>query len=79
MMGYGYDMGWFGMGAGLLVLVVVIVLVVWLIVRLTGPGARPGGPPADEAAEDLLRRRFAAGEIDAEEYQRRLGVLRSGR
>jgi putative membrane protein len=29
-----------------------------------------------EAAEDTLRRRFAAGEIDEEEYARRMKVLR---
>lgn len=29
-----------------------------------------------EAAEDMLRRRFAAGEIDEEEYARRMKVLK---
>jgi putative membrane protein len=29
-----------------------------------------------EAAEDTLRRRFAAGEIDEEEYARRMKVLK---
>ena len=30
----------------------------------------------EEAAEEALRSRFAAGEIDEEEYQRRLRILR---
>ena len=31
---------------------------------------------AQESAEAILRRRYAAGEIDIEEFQRRLTVLR---
>lgn len=70
--------GWWAMGAGMLlwvlVLAVVVGLVVWAINRTTGSagGARSGG----DSAEEVLRRRFAAGEIDAEEYERRLTVLR---
>ena len=32
----------------------------------------------EQSAEETLRQRFARGEIDAEEYQRSLEVLRSG-
>ena len=49
-----------------------MVIVVWLIVRATSP--RTGGRRS-ESAEELLRRRSAAGEIDAEEYQQRLQTL----
>ena len=75
MMWGGYDMGWFSMGAGLLVLVLLVVVAVWAVWRLT-PGSRAGGPPPGDTPEDVLRRRFAAGEIDAEEYERRMAVLR---
>jgi uncharacterized membrane protein len=30
----------------------------------------------EESAEDVVRRRFAAGEIEAEEYEQRLAALR---
>ena len=56
----------------MLVLVLGVVLVVRLINR-----DRPGMPGPDvNSAEEILRRRFAAGEIDADEYERRLEILR---
>jgi putative membrane protein len=61
------------LGLSWLVWLALIVLAVWLVVRATNrrdPGDR------SDAAEDLLRQRFASGEIDAEEYARRLEVLR---
>lgn len=76
MMWGGYDMGWFGMGAGLLIWVLLIGLAVWVVWRLTSARATSGGMPPGETAEEVLRRRFAAGEIDAEEYERRVAVLR---
>jgi uncharacterized membrane protein len=64
-------------------------LVIWAIVALVswarnsrpdepGPaGPEPGDTPRPgDDAELILARRFAAGEIDAEEYHRRLDVLR---
>ena len=33
----------------------------------------------EDSAEESLRQRFAQGEIDAEEYEHSLEVLRSGR
>ncbi len=44
--------------------------VAWARRRLRG---RPSGPPppADETPEGVLRRRFAAGEMDRDEYLRR--------
>lgn len=70
------DAGWWGMGiamvASVLLLAVIIGFVVWVMNRVqTNANDRRG-----ESGEDVLRRRFASGDIDAEEYQRRLGVLR---
>lgn len=47
---------------------------VWLIYRLVTQGTRPAG--TRDPAEDALRLRYARGEIDQEEYQRRLSDLR---
>jgi putative membrane protein len=41
-----------------------------------GPWGGPG-PARDDDPEQILARRFAAGEIDEEEYRRRLEALRS--
>ncbi len=71
-MGMGY--GWIG---GLVWLVLLGGLV-WLVVNLlqrgstSSAGLRPQ-PPAD--AVEILKKRFARGEIDAEEYRERLRLL----
>ena len=57
---------WWGFGLG------VLVLFVWLMARAAG------GFPArgDETPEQILKRRYARGDIDRDEYQRRLEDLR---
>lgn len=39
--------------------------------------ASPGQPPAKEAPEDILRARYARGEISQEEYTQMKATLRS--
>ncbi len=63
---------WWPMGIGLVIWVIIIGVAVWLVIRAVGH--RPAGSGA--SAEDLLRHRFASGEIDEEEYAKRLEVLR---
>jgi len=63
--------GWWPMGIGLVIWVVIIVLLVWVAVRAMGHRTSSG-----DSADDLLRRRFAAGEIDEEEFAKRSEVLR---
>lgn len=55
-----------------LVPLAIIGLVAWLVLR----GVPRASERSQESAEDVLRRRFASGDIDAEEYERRLSVLR---
>lgn len=66
--------GWRGHRGGLLV------LIAWAVIRIF-PERRGGERPEvrDQPAEEILRGRFARGEIDAEEYERSLEVLRNGR
>ena len=59
----------------LAVLVLCVLGSVWLVRRLrqdvhASPASRNG-----DSAHDTLRRRYAAGEIDDDEYERRLSVL----
>lgn len=76
-MGSWGDMGWLGMGGAMLIWAVVLVVVVWLIVRgLMALDRRDHRTESGDSAEELLRRRFAAGEIDAEEYEARRSALR---
>jgi uncharacterized membrane protein len=59
----GWHMGW--MGIGWFVLIALAVAVVWAIAR----GARGLGGPA-ESARDVVKRRYANGEIRALPHRR---------
>lgn len=73
MFGWGYPLGLIGMA---LFWVAVIIGIVALA-RYAGRGRyRPGDP--HQPAEHLLAERFARGEIDEDEYRRRLAALRGG-
>lgn len=68
-------------GLGILFFIGLLALIAWAAVRMfpdwrkrlqgLGPEGRTG------SAEEILRERFARGEIDAEEYESSLEVLRS--
>lgn len=69
----------FGGGPGglwLLILVVGLVLLAWGLVKAFRPGDRR---PAERARppEDILRERFARGELTEVEYRERLKVLKN--
>ena len=77
------DGGWGTLGIlGVLVQLLfwggLLAVIVWAVVRITanrqggGTDARVGG----DSAEEVLRQRFARGEIDAQEYEERLRILR---
>ena len=50
-------------------------LIVWGVVRILSVGQSGGRA---DSAEQILRQRFASGEMDAEEYERSLEALRRG-
>jgi putative membrane protein len=74
MTGWGY----FLMGSSTLAFWVLVVAAVVLLARSSNAGTRGGSRnPRDTAAPDqILAQRFARGEIDDEEYRRRLDALR---
>jgi len=69
----------FGMGMGWLWLIglIALVAIVWVVFRTTS-SSRPGdgGAPRARSPEDVLRDRFARGEIDEQEFRSRLAALR---
>jgi len=68
---YMGSMGWW-MALWWVLGIAVLILLVRVAVGWTG-----GSPPrSDETPEQILKRRYAKGEIDREEYQRRLDDLR---
>jgi putative membrane protein len=72
-------MGGLGMLLPLLFLIGLVVLIVWAVDSgVLDRGSREGeGPHArGSSAEEILKQRFARGEIDAEEYEERHRILR---
>lgn len=64
----------------LFLVLLVLGVVVWAIIKVVPDWQnRIGLNRREDSAEETLRQRFARGEIDAEEYERSLEVLRSGR
>jgi putative membrane protein len=74
--GYGH-MTWFGMWWWWILLLVLVIFVVWVI---TAASRRSGGAAglgvSDDAPETIVKRRYAAGEIDRETYERMLADLK---
>jgi putative membrane protein len=68
---------WFAMGFSMLLFWSVMAGAIWLGLRAvstTKSPARPAAPPV--SAEDTLRQRYAEGQIDDQEFNRRLRLLR---
>lgn len=69
------DFDWAGGGGGLwmlgglLLMVGVIVLVVWAVTRSSRAGGSPNQEPSRPSPSDLLRERFARGEITEQEFE----------
>jgi len=65
-----HDMGWSGMWLGWLIIVIGIVLVVYVLTRLTTGGQIRTQPvELHESPLDIVKRRYAKGEINKEQYQ----------
>jgi len=72
----GMGFGWFGMILPFLFGILLIIGAIYLIQRMvTGKH----GPSGQTSAEEVLKRRYAAGEISREEFEERMSVLKAGR
>lgn len=86
MHGFGFDgpmggagtFGWLWMIIPLLFWGTFLALIAWIVVRIfpNQRGNYPAQGPRGDSAEDILRQRFARGEINSDEYERTLSVLR---
>jgi len=70
--------GWILITIGVIVVLVALGLAIWALVRTYRHhhGTHHHGPvPSNDPAVGELRMRFAKGEIDADEYERRAALL----
>ena len=67
MMNSGYGYGYGGIFMGILI-IIVIGVVVYFIIQSTR--AKTSGGPLQETPLDILKKRYAKGEISKEEYER---------
>ena len=70
----------FGMGGGMIAMMVfwvgLVVLVIWAVSRTsTGDGGRRDEKPRQETPEEILDRRYIAGELDDAEYRSKRETL----
>ena len=77
MMDYGWA-GWgggFWMLGGLLLMIGVIVVVVWAVMTVSRSGPTSTGDPTRPTPNEILRERFARGEISEQEFEQARKVL----
>ena len=55
----------------------ILSFIAWIVTRIYPRSSDRNEPPRD-SAEEILRERFARGEITADEYERSLDILRGG-
>ena len=87
MMGFGAGLGfgaggWLAMLGGILLMIGVVVLIAWVIGRAAQSSQPPGvqePPTASQDAVEVLRLRFARGEMTADEYTAARQTLEAGR
>ena len=66
MHGYNYGFGWFGF---ILMIILSLALIVAVIIGAIWLGGRPR-PGVTETPLEILKKRYAGGEISKEEYER---------
>ena len=68
----GYGMMGFGMGFGFIFMILIVGGLIWLVVTLTNASSSK----QEERPEDILKRRYAEGQITKKEYEEKKKELR---
>jgi putative membrane protein len=73
---YGFGMGIFGMIFMTLIWILVIVALIYIIQAIMNKGGSTKTSKEMETAEEILKKRFAKGEMSIEEFEEAMAVLR---
>lgn len=73
MYGMHWGPGW-GIGLGWIFGVFILVLVIWAIIKMVNSNT-PASSGSQKSALDILKERYARGEINKEEYEEKKRVL----
>ena len=66
--GHGWGMGW-GMGFGWIIGLLILAAIIWIIVKSVNQnGNAHTHTPISKSAIDILKERYARGEIDKQEF-----------
>lgn len=71
-----HDGGWLAMGGGMVLFWLALAAVLALVLVAAVRAGRGPTERREESPEEILKRRYARGEIDREEFQHRLEDLR---
>lgn len=83
MWGYGFGWSWVLMSFGMILWIALLVVLVWALIRwlerkTSAPtSATTTWPTSEQSAEEILRQRYARGEIDAQTFERMRAQLDS--
>ena len=69
-----FNHDWYGMSGFMWIFWVLIIVLIVLLFR--GGASKDGGTPHVDSAVEILKKRFANGEISEEEFEQRLKVLK---
>ncbi|KOU74160.1 hypothetical protein ADK57_08240 [Streptomyces sp. MMG1533] len=78
---YDHDLsgwGWFAMSAGMILFWALIITAALLLFRVVNRPQEHTHTPAVPTPKEILANRLARGEIDEDEYRRRLNALHAG-
>ena len=69
---YDYGHMWWGGGFLMMILwtILIIALLIWVIRMIQGRGSGPGWRTGSETPMEILKKRYARGEINKEEFDR---------